>query len=274
MAGVWRIFALVISFAAAIVIPTTVSAQQAGATLVRVNRLLDRPIITPQLDASIGPNIQGPSLIRVPVWAPNRLGKYYLYFADHKGKYIRLAYADSLLGPWRIHVPGSLQLADSYLLTKPPDGPVEELAKLRAAPQPANFSNDPFTEATTPHIASPDVHVDEPNRRIITYYHGLNALGEQVTRAATSADGVHFTARPEILGLTYFRRFQHDGYIVCDGDAGAVLPIEGSTDWLRRRAAVVQPEHAPCGSAQTWKHAICVLDTGGPRTRNNPAEHH
>jgi hypothetical protein len=212
MAGVWTIVVLGISLGVATTIPTTALAQTSGVP-VRMNRLLDRPIITPQLDASIGPNIQGPSLIRVPEWAPGRLGKYYLYFADHKGKYIRLAHADNLLGPWRVHVSGSLQLAGSYLLTNPPDGPVEELAKLRAAPQPANFSHDAFTEATTPHIASPDVHVDETNRQIVMYYHGLNALGQQVTRAATSADGIHFTARPEILGLTYFRTFWHDGYI-------------------------------------------------------------
>lgn len=60
---------------------------------VNVVRLLDRPIISPDLDMSIGPNIQGPSLIRVPDWAPRRLGNYYMYFADHKGRYIRLAYA-------------------------------------------------------------------------------------------------------------------------------------------------------------------------------------
>ena len=60
---------------------------------IRLQRLLDKPIISPDLDASIGPNIQGPSLIRVPDWVPGKLGKYYLYFADHKGAYIRLAYA-------------------------------------------------------------------------------------------------------------------------------------------------------------------------------------
>jgi hypothetical protein len=41
------------------------------------------------------PNIQGPSLIRVRDWIPDRLGHYYLYFfADHKeatsGWYIRI----------------------------------------------------------------------------------------------------------------------------------------------------------------------------------------
>ena len=185
---------------------------QPGAAAVRVERLLDRPIITPELHPSLGPNIQGPSLIRVPDWVPKRLGTYYLYFADHKGRYIRLAYADNLLGPWRIHVPGSMQLEGSHLLTEPPTGPAEQLAKLRAAPQPANLLHDAFTEATTPHIASPDVQVDHENRRIVMYYHGLNGLSQQVTRAATSSDGIAFNARPEILGRTYFRTFIHDGY--------------------------------------------------------------
>lgn len=179
---------------------------------VRVERLLDRPIITPELHPSLGPNIQGPSLIRVPDWVSGRLGKYYLYFADHKGRYLRLAYADNLLGPWKVHVPGSLQLEGSYLLTEPPSGPAEALDKLRATPRPANRSHDLFTEATTPHIASPDVVVDEANRRILMYYHGLNGLQQQVTRVATSTDGILFVARPEILGRPYFRTFFHHAY--------------------------------------------------------------
>jgi hypothetical protein len=204
---------------ATVAITLALAGPLAGAALaqaqpdgVRAVRLLDRPIITPELDASIGPNIQGPSLIRVPDWVRGRLGRYYLYFADHKGRYIRLAYADNLLGPWRIHVPGSLQLADSYLLTDVPDMPPEERARLLAAPRPPQLPHDLFVEATTPHVASPDVHVDEANRRIVMYYHGLNGLSEQVTRVATSPDGVRFVARPEILGRTYFRAFAHAGF--------------------------------------------------------------
>jgi len=30
-------------------------------------------------------------MIRAPEWIEGRLGDYYLYFADHKGRYIRLA---------------------------------------------------------------------------------------------------------------------------------------------------------------------------------------
>ena len=54
--------------------------------------------------------------------------------------------------------------------------------------------------------------MDEANRRFVMYYHGLNGLGRQVTRVATSEDGVHFKARPEILGRTYFRTFDRDGF--------------------------------------------------------------
>lgn len=191
--------------------PLPTAAQVPGAPM-RVQRLLDRPIITPSLHPSLGPNIQGPSLIRVPDWVSGRLGRYYLYFADHKGRYIRLAYADDLLGPWKVHVPGSLQLEGSHLLTEPPSAPADALEKLRNAPRPANLPHDLFIEATTPHIASPDVVVDHVNRRIVMYYHGLNGLQQQVTRVATSADGIRFAARPEVLGRTYFRTFVHRGY--------------------------------------------------------------
>ncbi len=183
---------------------------QAAATGAHVERLSDAPIITPGLHSSIGENIQGPSLIGVPEWVENRLGAYYLYFADHKGTYIRLAYADDLLGPWRIHPGGSLQIVDSYFLAEPPEVLPAQAERLRA--QPSNLGHDRFVEATTPHIASPDVHVDEANRRIVMYFHGLEGVSRQLSRVATSSDGIHFEVRPEPLGRTYMRAFRHDGY--------------------------------------------------------------
>jgi len=180
---------------------------------VKVTRLLDRAIIGPELDPSIGTNIQGPSLIRVPEWVEGRLGNYYLYFADHKGSYIRLAYADDLLGPWRIHVPGTVQIGESYFLTEPPaltDEEVEAMVVSRQAGWSA-ISHDWRTEFTSPHIASPDVHIDQQNRRIIMYFHGLNGPGAQLTRAAISDDGIHFEVFPENLGRTYLRAFEHEG---------------------------------------------------------------
>ena len=85
---------------------------------VQVERVGDAPIITPASHPSIGTNIQGPSVIRAPAWLPDPLGRYLCYFADHKGSFIRLAYADAIEGPWTIHEPGSLHLADSGFLVE------------------------------------------------------------------------------------------------------------------------------------------------------------
>ena len=175
-------------------------------------RLVSDPIIHAELHPSIGENIQGPSLIKVPDWVKNPLGKYYLYFADHKGSYIRLAYSEELIGPWHIHEPGSLHLRDSCFPTDPPV-------------KPSNYQDSNSSrmgrllhslefERSTPHIASPDVHVDEHNHQINMYFHGLADYGVQKTRFATSTDGIGFQAEPEILCNTYLRVVQHnDDYI-------------------------------------------------------------
>ena len=143
----------------------------------KVRRLDGNPIIRPHMDDRMGDNINGPSLIRVPGWVRNPLGRYYLYFAHHQGTYIRLAFADSLEGPWRIHSPGVLDLEDSFF---------------------------------DAHIASPDVHVLDDRREIRMYYHGcsLPEWSNQVTRVAASPDGIDFTAHPEILWSCYWRVFQ------------------------------------------------------------------
>lgn len=143
-----------------------------------IRRLPGNPIIRPDMDGRMGSNINGPSLIRAPDWLERPLGRYYLYFAHHKGSYIRLAYADRLEGPWTIYEPGTLSLEDSFC---------------------------------EHHIASPDAHVDHQEREIRMYYHGPT-VGGQKSRVAISKDGIHFTARPEILGEPYFRVFRWREY--------------------------------------------------------------
>lgn len=167
-------------FASALAVgPFTDSLPAADAP--RVERLADNPIIRPEmLPGRDGENINGPSLIRVPSWVKNPLGRYYLYFAHHNGKYIRLAYADRLEGPWKIHAPGVLQL-----------------------------TNAPGCRG---HIASPDVIVDETRREIRMYFHGPARAAEgQKSFLALSPDGLSFKASDEILGLFYFRVFRHVG---------------------------------------------------------------
>ena len=164
--------------------------------------------------SGIGANVNGPSLIRVPGWVPEPLGRYYLYFADHKGPNIRLAYADDLEGPWQIHAPATLQLEQSHFLTEPAGIPAEIQARIDAgefAPGPVEGVPTPLDSATKPHIASPDVHVREERQEIVMYYHGLESFRTQVTRVATSNDGIHFEARKPVLTRSYLRAFEHDG---------------------------------------------------------------
>lgn len=191
-----------------------VSVGTANGAAVRIERLLDAKIITPETHPSIGRNIQGPSLIRVPEWVENALGTYYLYFADHKGIYIRLAFADDLVGPWTVHPPGSLQIERSHFPSEPPPVDRAELARAEAR-RAATYGGTKLPhsiekEFTATHIASPDVHVDDARRRIVMYFHGLESFGRQVTRVALSKDGIEFHARPEILGKTYLRAFRHE----------------------------------------------------------------
>ena len=61
----------------------------------------------------MGDNINGPSLIRVPDWVEQPLGRYYLYFAHRDGRYIRRACRDDLLGPWATYRDGVLPLRDA-----------------------------------------------------------------------------------------------------------------------------------------------------------------
>ncbi len=145
----------------------------------RVRRLPTNPIIVPHMDGRMGSNVNGPSLIKVPDWAARPLGRCYLYFADHNGAYIRLAYADRLEGPWRTYEPGVLDLAESFSIG---------------------------------HVASPDVHIDVERRELRMYYHGPDAAGGQMTRLALSTDGIRFMARPDILGTFYFRVWRWDGW--------------------------------------------------------------
>jgi hypothetical protein len=165
---------------------------------IRVERLEGNPIIRPaMLPGNDGNNINGPSLIRVPPWITDRLGNYYLYFAHHEGKYIRLAYADALAGPWKVHAPGVLAIEST---------PCDDIGN----PEVASYK----------HVASPDVHVDDDACEIRMYFHGpVHVSGpkdallsyRQMSMVATSRDAVHFDVRTERLGNAYFRAFRWNG---------------------------------------------------------------
>jgi hypothetical protein len=98
-------------------------------SVIVARRLPEGPIIRHTMDARLQEeahrygyvNVNGPSLIRVPAWVENRLGGYYLYFAHHKGEFIRMAYADRLAGPWTVYSPGVLDLDASFFANEVPE---------------------------------------------------------------------------------------------------------------------------------------------------------
>lgn len=150
-----------------------------------VERVGNGPLLTPASHPSLGTNLNGPTLIRVPDWVKKPLGRYYLYFAHHQGKFIRLAYADEVRGPYTVHAPGVLPIAET-----------------------------PFKG----HIASPELIVDHAARRIGMLYHGAgptepNATGHgQVMAYAESADGLAFRSERRYLAESYLRVFRRDGW--------------------------------------------------------------
>ncbi|MBV7327075.1 hypothetical protein KFU94_02195 [Chloroflexi bacterium TSY] len=199
-----------------------------------VRRFSKNPIITPELDPSIGTNINGPSLIRVPDWLPNPLGNYYLYFAHHQGKFIRLAYADQLEGPWIIYGPGTLALEKT---------PCHD------------------------HIASPDVHVDHEKQQIVMYYHGPLLSDEEASQTpvaqlypmlhgqrslvATSRDGLQFVSGTEHFGPSYFRVFQWRDAVYAMGMPGI---------FFRSQNGLTEFELGPFLFDESMRHAALKLD--------------
>jgi len=159
---------------------------------VRASRAGDGPIIREDmLSSEDGASLNGPSLIRVPAWVKNPLGKYYLYFAHHAGKYLRLAYADKVEGPWKM-LEGGVQRLDAQT-------------------------------ALVGHIASPDAIIDEQTHEIYLFYHGGNPQkkapnpndpdGEagQISAVSVSTDGIHFKPLNVVVGPAYLRIFTHGG---------------------------------------------------------------
>ena len=173
---------------------------------IQITRFDDQ--INPQINTStdgydiksLGLNINGPTVIRVPDWVTDPLGKYYMYFAAHSGKFIRLAYANYSDGPWTVNntVVDGLRLEDARALAD--------------------------------HIASPDILIDDDNEIIHMYCHGPrsddarggNDIRGQITIHATSEDGLNFDAQRRALGQSYFRVFKWMEYYFAIDTAGFI----------------------------------------------------
>ena len=147
-----------------------------------------RQVFSCQTHPELGDNINGPCVIRTPDWVDGAPGRYLMYFAHHLGGYIRLAYADSPLGRWKIYQGGCLHLDKVPCLSG--------------------------------HIASPDAVVLDEMREIRLYFHGYAKGAQksssqisqgQVTYCARSRDGIRFQPEKTELGPYYMRVFRQDG---------------------------------------------------------------
>ena len=141
-------------------------------------------IIPPFMHVADDHNINGPCCIEVPDWCVSRLGRFYLYFADHAGSHIKLAYADHIIGPWAIYEGGVLDLSD-------------------------------FKDAYD-HIASPDVIIDNERKQVRLYFHARSRSRgrEQWTFAASSNDGLNFqSVADQPLAAFYLKLFRWHGLL-------------------------------------------------------------
>ena len=196
---------------------------------VTARRLPQNPLITITSSPSIGDNVNGPSIIRVPDWIDQPLGRYYMYFAHHMGAYIRLAYADRIEGPWRIYEPGVV--------------PVSNTAFHRPQPDPPENLENFYT-----HVASPEVYVDHASQRLVMWFHGWFTDGQrwpvgeaaarawaqknrygQYTQSAESRDGLAFDVRPAITRTSYLRVFPREGALYGMARLGLLLRSSGAT---------------------------------------------
>jgi hypothetical protein len=136
-----------------------------------------------------------------------------MYFANHTGTFVRLAYSNAIQGPWTVYEPGVLD--------------VQHTAFFRPQPDPPETLADFYT-----HVASPEIWIDENRRRIVMWVHGWWTNGErwpdtlpaartwarekgygQFTQAAESADGLRFQVHPAITKTSYLRVFPYGEYL-------------------------------------------------------------
>lgn len=182
-------------------------------------------------------NINGPALIRAPSWSDRRLGAYYLYFSQHRGRAIWLAASDALTGPWRVHPDPVLTLADTHYRD---------------------------------HIASPDVIADPLSRQVRMYFHGGDGTGlsEQTESVALSKDGLTFRMERRDVGIPYWRVFRHANGWYALVMPGTLLRSEDGLTGFEPTSSVLprQTRHSAVAVIGTSALVFCSMIGGRPES--------
>ena len=202
--------------------------------VVRINN--SQPIIDQDMFDDLGvedegENINGPSLIRIPDWISpadraHPSAVYYLYFGHHTGDYIRMAWAANIIGPWNLYQIGSNVARGNR-------------GVLDNGGRDINVGNGIVIEEN--HLASPDVHVDNENQRIIMYFHSGsstffngNEMNGQFTWVSTSPYGLDFNGNiePVRLAASYVRTFEHGNELYAfDNSADPKRALDVNNPW-------------------------------------------
>ncbi len=222
----------------------------------RVERLNGgEPIITAEMFAEAGAtdregrNINGATMIRLPDWLPREerahpAAEYYLYFGHHGGRYIRMAWSATPIGPFTLYQVGEgVPMGDRGVLDMGDSNELEATTN--------------STYRVGGHISSPEVLVDDENRRFVLYFHGVGRGGigtsPQYTMTAVSSNGLEFgdNILPCSPGNAYFRVFHAHGQAYAFGNGCTLWKAPEGTIGTDDQA-IVAPEDFPLYERHYW----------------------
>jgi hypothetical protein len=164
----YRIFAILLSIVALAGMPTELRADATNSALTALPAFEMHGVVLKANDLKYRPHddVIFPSVLPLGRHITNARGKFVMYYAPHDAPGgICVAFADKPEGPWREYT----------------NNPV--------------ISNDWSPHFRVSHVSAPDAIWNEEERKVFLYFHGEN----NVTRLASSADGIHFKYVREVV---------------------------------------------------------------------------
>ena len=122
-----------------------------------------------------------------------------------------MAFSDNLTGPWQIYKEGVLDLKETSFTHERPN--IEQ-------PQ---WAKEQGVDGLYPHIASPDIHINEAEKSVEMFFHGLDYDGEQRSLHAESSDGLTWQVQQARINQTYLRIFRYKRKKYALGWGGQIL---------------------------------------------------
>jgi hypothetical protein len=183
---------------------------------------------------------------------------------------MRLAYADDVLGPWRIHRPGVLPIEHSgfpseHVKAAEPSQALEDIwqnfsvfvvrdylilnHQASVLDQQAREDRGIATaKQSEPHVASPEVIIDNEKRRLLMFYHGLEYGTRQLSRVAESKNGIDFSALDGTIPSPYLRHFEFGGHHYLLGMPGVLFRADDAAGPFEpRRHSLFEPRMRHAG---------------------------